>query len=53
MAQYQNLFTYVQPVGPLHDGVDLPRGDDKRLGTPFLVHLLGRIGNAQNRPLFI
>jgi hypothetical protein len=34
----------VQPVGPLHDGVDLPRGDDKRLGTPFLVHLLGRIG---------
>ena len=53
MAQYQNLFTYVQPVGPLHDGVDLPRGDDKRLGTPFLVHLLGRIGNAQIGPVYL
>ena len=47
MAQYQNLFTSVQPVGPLHDGVDLPRGDDKRSITPFLVHLLGRIGKTK------
>ena len=53
MAQYQNLFTYVQPVGPLHEGVDLPRGDDERLGTPFLVHLLGRIGNAQIGPVYL
>jgi len=36
MAEYQNLFTSVQPVGPLHDGIELPRGDDKRTGTPFL-----------------
>jgi len=50
MAQYQNLFTSVQPVGPLHDGVPLPKGDRRRSGTPFLVHLLGRIGNAANRP---
>jgi len=35
MAEYQNLFTSVQPVGPLHSGIDLPRGDDKRTGTPF------------------
>ena len=53
MAQYQNLFTSVQPVGPLHDGVDLPRGDAKRLGKPFLVHLLGRIGNAQIGPVYL
>ena len=32
MAEYQNLFTSVQPVGPLHDGIELPRGDDKRTG---------------------
>ena len=53
MAQYQNLFTSVQPVGPLHHGVDLPRGDEKRLGTPFLFHLLGRIGNAQIGPVYL
>ncbi len=53
MAQYQNLFTSVQPVGPLHDGVELPRGDDKRLGKPFLFHLLGRIGNAQIGPIYL
>jgi photosynthetic reaction center M subunit len=53
MAEYQNLFTSVQPVGPLHDGIELPRGDDKRTGTPFLVHLLGRIGNAQIGPVYL
>jgi photosynthetic reaction center M subunit len=53
MAQYQNLFTSVQPVGPLHDGVELPRGDFKRIGKPFLVHLLGRIGNAQIGPVYL
>ena len=53
MAEYQNLFTSVQPVGPLHHGVDLPRGDDKRTGEPFLVHLLGRIGNAQIGPVYL
>jgi DNA ligase (NAD+) len=53
MAEYQNLFTSVQPVGPLHHGIDLPRGDDKRTGTPFLVHLLGRIGNAQIGPVYL
>ena len=53
MAQYQNLFTTVQPVGPLHDGVALPRGDDKRTGTPFLFHLLGRLGNAQIGPIYL
>jgi len=53
MAEYQNLFTSVQPVGPVHHGVDLPRGDDKRTGEPFLVHLFGRIGNAQIGPVYL
>ena len=53
MAEYQNLFTSIQPVGPLHDGVPLPRSDWKRVGTPFLFHLLGRIGNAQIGPVYL
>jgi photosynthetic reaction center M subunit len=53
MAEYQNLFTSIQPVGPLHDGVALPRGDWKRTGTPFLFHLLGRLGNAQIGPVYL
>ena len=53
MAQYQNLFTSVQPVGPVHEGVELPRDDDKRIGKPFLFHLLGRIGNAQIGPVYL
>ena len=53
MAEYQNLFTAVQATGPLSDGVPLPKGDWKRTGTPFLVHLLGRIGNAQIGPIYL
>ncbi len=49
----QNLFTEVQPTGPLHDGPALPRGDWRRTGTPFLFHLLGRIGNAQIGPIYL
>jgi photosynthetic reaction center M subunit len=53
MAEYQNLFTQVQVVAPLHDGVPLPRGDSPRTGPPFLIHLLGRIGNAQIGPIYL
>ncbi len=53
MAEYQNLFTAVQAVGPLHDGVALPREDWKRSGKPFLVHLFGRLGNAQVGPVYL
>jgi hypothetical protein len=45
MAQYQplfsienqNLFTEVQPTGPLHGGPALPKGDWRRSGKPFLI----------------
>jgi len=50
---YQNLFTRVQPVGPAHDGVELPPKNDTRVGKPFLVHLFGRLGNAQVGPLYL
>jgi photosynthetic reaction center M subunit len=47
MAEYYNLFTRVQAVGPVENGVELPAGDSPRTGAPFLWHLLGRLGNAQ------
>jgi photosynthetic reaction center M subunit len=50
---YQNLFTRVQPVGPTHDGVELPANNSPRDGKPFLVHLLGRLGNAQIGPVYL
>ena len=53
MAEYQNIFTQVQVVGPLHDGVGLPREDAPRSGQPFLVHLFGRFGNAQLGPIYL
>ena len=46
MADYQNLFTSVQAVGPTQGGVALPRADSPRTGKPVLFHLLGRFGNA-------
>lgn len=53
MAEYQNLFTQVQVVAPLHGGVALGRGNAPRSGQPFLFHLLGRIGNAQIGPIYL
>ncbi len=53
MAEYQNLFTTVQPVGPASLGVPLPSEDSDRIGPPFFVHLLGRLGNAQIGPVYL
>lgn len=53
MAEYQNIFTQVQVVAPLHDGIALPRGNAPRSGQPFLWHLLGRFGNAQIGPIYL
>jgi photosynthetic reaction center M subunit len=54
MAQYQNLFTQVQPTGPAHHGVPLGPGNSPRTGDePWLVHLLGRLGNAQIGPIYL
>ena len=36
MAQYQNLFTTVQAIGPVHDGVPLGKGNSPRVGQPVL-----------------
>ncbi len=54
MAQYQNLFTTVQAVGPLHHGVPLGHGNSPRTGKePAIVHLFGRLGNAQIGPIYL
>ena len=54
MAQYQNLFTTVQAIGPLHHGVPLPHGNSPRTGKePAIVHLFGRLGNAQIGPIYL
>ena len=52
--QYQNLFTTVQAVGPVHHGVELGAGQDARIGDkPAIFHLLGRFGNAQIGPIYL
>ena len=51
--EYQNLFTAVQPVGPVQTGVALPPGNSPRTLKPFLVHLAGRFGNAQIGPIYL
>ena len=53
MAEYQNLFTSVQVVGPLHDGVPQHRPALSRTGKPWLWHLAGRLGNAQIGPVYL
>jgi photosynthetic reaction center M subunit len=53
MPQYQNLFTTVQPVGPVQSGAPQGAGDEPRMGKPFIWHLAGRLGNAQIGPLYL
>jgi photosynthetic reaction center M subunit len=54
MTPYQNLFTRVQAVGPVHQGMDLPPGNSPRSFTEGrLVHLFGRLGNAQLGPIYL
>jgi photosynthetic reaction center M subunit len=51
--EYQNLFTTVQAVGPMHHGVPLGHGNSPRTGEPVAFHLLGRFGNAQIGPIYL
>jgi photosynthetic reaction center M subunit len=51
MIEYQNLFTTVQAVGPVHHGIELGHGNSPRSGEPTIVHLFGRLGNAQLGPI--
>ena len=54
MAEYLNLFTTVQATGPADMGVPLGPKNSPRTGTqPLIVHLLGRLGNAQIGPIYL
>ncbi len=53
MAEYQNIFTRIQIRGPVHDGIQLPRGSWQRLGKPGFSDLLGRFGDAQIGPVYL
>jgi photosynthetic reaction center M subunit len=53
MSAYQNLFTQIQVQGHPETGPAGAEGDDWRVGKPFFVHLLGRIGNAQIGPMHL
>jgi photosynthetic reaction center M subunit len=52
--EYQNIFTSVQAVGPACMGVPLPENESPRTGkNPWMIHLLGRFGNAQIGPIHL
>jgi len=54
MAEYQNLFTQVQAVGPSNLGVPLGEGHSPRTGTNLpQVHLFGRLGMPQIGPIYL
>jgi photosynthetic reaction center M subunit len=53
MAQYQNLFTRVQAVGPANLGIDLPSGHSPRSGRGAVQYWWGKLGNAQVGPLYL
>jgi photosynthetic reaction center M subunit len=53
MAQYQNLCTTVNAVGPVSHGVELGHGNSPRTGEPLLNYWLGKLGNAQLGPIYL
>ena len=53
MAEYQNIFTRIQVVGPAYPGVPLGRDSVERKYTPGHWHLLGRLGDAQIGPVYL
>ena len=54
MADFQNLFTQVQAVTHPHASAPIdPRDEGERTKNPFLVHLAGRLGNAQIGPIYL
>ncbi len=53
MATYQNIFTQVQVRGPAELGLELPRGDSNRSGTPGFKYWAGKFGDAQVGPIYL
>jgi photosynthetic reaction center M subunit len=53
MAEYQNLFTQVQAIGPAQTGIPLPARDSPRTGKPMRSYWLGKLGAAQIGPIYL
>src|SRR4051812_22583661 len=53
IAEYQNIFTRIQVVGPAYPGVPLGRDSVERQGRTGHWHLLGRLGDAQIGPVYL
>lgn len=53
MAESWNIYTQAQVHGPAEYGVPLPRGNDQRIGKPFVQYWLGKIGDAQIGPIYL
>lgn len=53
MARYYNIFTQVQVRSVPEFGVPLRSSTFGRAGTPFFVHWIGHIGNAQIGPIYL
>jgi photosynthetic reaction center M subunit len=53
MAEYQNIFTQVQVIGPPEMGVAGGGAELGRIGQPRFSSLLGIFGNAQLGPIYL
>ncbi|EFL89078.1 photosynthetic reaction center subunit M [Ahrensia sp. R2A130] len=53
MKIYQNIFTTTQVVTTPGMGIDLPAGEDPRIGKGSMNYWLGKIGNAQLGPIYL
>ena len=52
MADYQTIYTQIQARGP-HVTVSGEWGDQDRVGKPFYLYWLGKIGDAQIGPIYL
>jgi len=52
-TEYQNLFTSVQVSAPSYAGIGMGRDTHERVGVPWHVHWLGKIGDAQVGPIYL
>jgi len=53
MATYSNIFTQVQVRTAPEMGVDLPKTEFNRSGTPGFSYWIGKLGNAQIGPVYL
>ena len=53
MKIYQNIFTTTQVSTTPGMGIDLPAGEEPRMGKGSMNYWMGKIGNAQIGPIYL